>query len=360
MKSLPASDGSRPYSDSESRWEAVVARDVRADGHFVYSVRTTGVYCRPSCSSRACRRENAAFHESPEAAERAGFRACRRCDPRGESQAARHARAVALACRAIENAETPPRLAELARIAGLSPHHFHRVFRSQTGLTPRAYAAEHQARTVHRELRVRKTVTSAIQAAGFGSSGRFYASEARQVGMSPRTFRAGAPGITIHHAVGLSTLGHVLVAATSSGICAIFLGNDPDFLIGELRERFPRAILAAAESEFAEVVAQVIAFVEEPQRGINLPLDIRGTAFQRRVWEALRAIPLGQTTSYAQIAEAIGHPSATRAVAQACAANPIALAIPCHRVVRSDGSLSGYRWGVERKDELLRRERDPH
>jgi AraC family transcriptional regulator of adaptative response/methylated-DNA-[protein]-cysteine methyltransferase len=340
----------------EARWAAVVARDREADGQFFFSVRTTGVYCRPSCGARQPRRENVAFHLTPGEAEAAGFRPCKRCRPTEASQAERHAEIVAEACRTIEAAETPPQLDALAAAAGLSPYHFHRIFKAVAGVTPKAYADAHRGRRVREELARSGTVTEAIYDAGFNSGGRFYEQSAQVLGMTPTRFRKGGERTTIRFAIGQCALGAILVAATDQGVCAILLGDDPDALARDLQDRFPRAELIGADAGFEALVARVVGFVEQPALGLDLPLDIRGTAFQQRVWAALRQVGAGSTASYAQIAERIGAPKAVRAVAQACAANSLAVAIPCHRVVRSDGALSGYAWGVERKRALLDRE----
>jgi len=341
----------------EAKWQAVVDKDPAADGTFYYSVKTTGVYCRPSCATtRPALRKNVAFHDSPEAAEKAGFRPCKRCSPTGPTLAEQHAAAVAKACRAIEAAEEPPALDALAKAAGMSSYHFHRVFKAVTGLTPKAYAVAHRARRVREELAKGGTVTGAIYGSGFNSNGRFYATSAETLGMTPTRFREGGPGTTIRFAVAEGSLGSVLVAASGQGVCAISLGDDPDALVRELQDRFPKAELIGGDEEFERTVAQVIGFIEAPKTGLDLPLDVRGTAFQQKVWQALREIPSGSTVSYAGVARRIGAPKAVRAVAQACAANSLAVAIPCHRVVRNDGNLSGYRWGVQRKSALLERE----
>jgi AraC family transcriptional regulator of adaptative response/methylated-DNA-[protein]-cysteine methyltransferase len=342
-------------SDAE-RWDAVVLRDRRADGKFYYSVATTGVYCRPSCAARLPRRENVAFHATTATAERAGFRACKRCRPAGPGLAAEHTAAIAKACRLIDAAEEMPDLDTLAEAAGLSRFHFHRVFKAQTGVTPKAYAAERRAQRVRTELAGNGTVTEAIYGAGFNSNGRFYAASSEMLGMTPKRFRAGGPGASIRFAVGQCALGAVLVAATEKGVAAILLGDDPAKLVEELQDRFPKADLVGGDRDFEATVAKVVGFVEAPALGLDLPLDVRGTAFQQRVWRALREIPAGKTTTYSALARKIGRPNAVRAVGQACAANPVAIAIPCHRVVRTDGSLSGYRWGIERKRDLLARE----
>ena len=340
----------------EARWAAVVARDREADGQFFFSVRTTGVYCRPSCGARLPRRENVAFHLTPADAEAAGFRACKRCKPTEPPLAERYAETVAQACRAIEAAETPPSLADLADAAGLSTFHFHRVFKAVAGVTPKAYADAHRGKRVREELTRSGTVTEAIYDAGFNSGGRFYEQSAQVLGMTPTRFRKGGAQTTIRFAIGQCALGAILVASTDQGVCAILLGDDPDALARDLQDRFPKAELIGADTEFEALVAKVVGFVEQPGLGLDLPLDIRGTAFQQRVWEALRQVAAGATASYAEIAQRIGAPKAVRAVAQACAANSLAVAIPCHRVVRSDGALSGYAWGVERKRALLDRE----
>ena len=347
------------FRSDEERWAALVDRDAGAEGEFYYSVSTTGVYCRPGCPSRRPRREHVRFHASREEAEDAGFRACRRCRPHEPPVAQRHAEAVAAACRLIEGAEEIPTLDALAAAAGMSRFHFHRVFKSATGCTPRAYAAARRADRMREALREGGTVTDAVYDAGFNSNGRFYAAAPEILGMTPVTFRRGGEGETIRFAVGACSLGTVLVAATARGVCAIGLGDDPDALMHDLEDRFPRARLVGGDPEFEARVAQVVAFVEAPALGLDLPLDIRGTTFQQRVWRALRDVPAGATATYGEIAERIGAPGAARAVASACASNPLALAIPCHRVVRNDGTLSGYRWGVERKRALLDREASP-
>jgi AraC family transcriptional regulator of adaptative response/methylated-DNA-[protein]-cysteine methyltransferase len=340
------------------RWDAVQRRDAGADGTFYYSVRTTGVYCRPSCPSRAARRANVAFHASSQAAEAAGFRPCLRCAPHLPPLAERQADAVARACRLIEESEDQPDLDALAQAAGMSRFHFHRVFKARTGITPKAYAAARRGARVRQELEGGASVTDALYGAGYGSSGRFYAASNEVLGMQPSNYRAGGQGETIRFAVAECSLGAILVAATGRGICAILIGDQPEPLVEDLQARFPKAELRGAEEGFERTVALVIGLVEEPRIGLDLPLDVRGTAFQQRVWQALRAIPSGQTVTYAELAERVGLPDGARAVAGACAANPVAVAIPCHRVVRTGGALSGYRWGIERKRTLLEREAD--
>ena len=342
------------YITPESRWQAVQGRDAAADDHFVYAVRTTGVYCRPSSPARLPRRDNVEFFDTPEAAEKAGYRPRRRADQSGA--AADRAALVASACRLIETSETAPNLDQLAAQAGLSPFHFHRVFKGETGLTPKAYSSAHRARRLRQGLSKEASVTEAIYEAGFNSNSRFYETSEQLLGMPARSYRQGGKGAQIRFAVGQSSLGAILVAESQKGICAILLGEDPEELVRDLQDRFPRAQLRGDDPQFDEKIALVVGFIEAPAQGLNLPLDVRGTAFQERVWQALRQIPTGQTASYTDIAQRIGSPKAVRAVAQACAANPLAVAVPCHRVVRRDGDLSGYRWGIERKRELLRRE----
>ena len=340
----------------EARWAAVLSHDPQADGQFFYAVRTTGVYCRPSCAARPARRENVTFYATAADAEAAGFRACKRCRPTEAPLAERHAAIVAAACRTIESAETPPTLASLATAAKLSPHHFHRLFKAIAGVTPKAYADAQRASRVQRGLSGDGTVTEAIYDAGFNSGGRFYAQAAQTLGMTPTRFRRGGEHTVIRFAIGDCSLGAILVAATDAGVCAILMGDDPETLVRDLQDRFPRAELIGADPAFEATVAKVVSLVERPGQGLDLPLDIRGTAFQRRVWDALRQLKSGETASYADIARRIGAPGAARAVAQACAANRLAVAVPCHRVVRTNGDLSGYAWGVERMRRLLERE----
>jgi len=341
---------------SDPRWAAVAARDRGADGTFFYSVRTTGVYCRPSCAARIPKPENVSFHRTAADAERAGFRPCKRCKPDQPSLAERHAAKVAELCRYIENAELLPTLDELAQHAGLSAYHLHRVFKDVTGVTPKAYAAAQRANRVRQQLDRSGTVTDAIYNAGYNSQSRFYEESDRLLGMTPTTYRAGGVDTPIRFAVGQCSLGAILVAQSDRGVCAILMGDDPDRLVRDLQDRFPHACLIGGDAGFEQLVARVVGFVEAPGFGLDLPLDVRGTAFQQRVWQALREIPPGKTVSYTELARRIGAPSSVRAVAHACAANILAVAIPCHRVVRNDGALSGYRWGVERKRALLARE----
>ena len=343
-------------NDKDPRWAAIIARDAKADALFVYGVKTTGVYCRPSSTSRLPRPDNIEFFDSAELAEAAGYRPSKRAAGDQTQLAAQRARWVADACRHIEQAETEPSLDELARLAGLSSFHFHRVFKAVTGLTPKGYARALRSRKVRDGLKASHSVTEALYDAGFNSNSRFYESAAELLGMKPRDYKAGGSNSSIHFAVGQCSLGAILVAQSQRGVCAILLGDDPDTLVRDLQDQFPKADLVGADRGFEQLIARVVGFIEAPALGLDLPLDLRGTAFQERVWRALREIPVGSTASYAQIAERIGAPKSFRAVAQACGANHLAVAIPCHRVVRSNGELSGYRWGVERKRQLLERE----
>jgi AraC family transcriptional regulator of adaptative response/methylated-DNA-[protein]-cysteine methyltransferase len=346
------------FDDEAARWQAVQARDAAADGAFVYGVASTGVYCYPSCAARPKRRGNVSFHPDAQAAERAGFRPCRRCRPDLPPRGQREADLVAAACRTIDAADSPPPLDTLAHQAGLSRFHFHRLFRRLVGVTPRDYGAAARMRRVQRELHGGAPVTAALYQAGFQSSGRFYEAADAMLGMTASRYRAGGAGEIIRHATGVSSLGVVLVAASARGICAILLGADGEELGADLHARFPRAELRAAEPDFAALVARVVALVDDPagDHAVGLPLDIRGTALQCLVWQALRDIPAGTTLSYGELAARLGKPRAVRAVASACGANPLAVAVPCHRVVAANGGLAGYRWGLERKRALLARE----
>jgi AraC family transcriptional regulator of adaptative response/methylated-DNA-[protein]-cysteine methyltransferase len=345
-----------PFPTDEAKWTAINRRDKKADGHFYFSVKTTGVYCRPSCPSRMPLRKNVAFHATPQEAEAAGWRSCKRCRPKGPTLHEEYAATVAKACRFIEAAEEAPALAAVAKKVGMSPHHFHRVFKAITGLTPKGYARAHQAKTLRDRLPKAGSVTEAIYDSGFNSSGRFYAHSEDALGMKPADFRHGGANNAIRFAVAECSLGSVLVAASPKGVCAVLLGNDPILLVRDLQDKFPKADLIGGDGQFEETVAKVIAYIEAPRTGFDLPLDVQGTAFQQKVWKALRQIPAGKTVSYADIARKIGEPKAFRAVAQACGANSLAVVVPCHRVVRKDGGLSGYRWGVDRKKALLLKE----
>ncbi|MCY3541737.1 MAG: bifunctional DNA-binding transcriptional regulator/O6-methylguanine-DNA methyltransferase Ada [Gammaproteobacteria bacterium] len=349
----------RQFHSDDERWAAIVDRDHSAVGEFVYCVTTTGVYCQPGCAARRPRRENIRFYTSCEDAENAGFRPCKRCRPKHAPLAARHVRSVVTACRLIETSEKLLDLDTLAQAAGMSKYYFHRVFKAVTGFTPRSYSAAHRANRFREELRSSRSVTDAIYNSGFNSTGSFYKQSSEILGMAPATFRNGGVGETIRFAVGECSLGSILVAATVNGVCTIQLGDEPAALVRELDDQFSRAELVGGDKEFESLVAVVVGLVEDPVQGIELPLDIRGTTFQRRIWEVLQEIPVGTTSSYRMIAERVGSPKAARAVALACASNPLAVAIPCHRVIRNNGSLGGYRWGVERKRALLSRETLP-
>jgi AraC family transcriptional regulator, regulatory protein of adaptative response / methylated-DNA-[protein]-cysteine methyltransferase len=328
-----------PVKD-DPRWARIVARDKSADGRLWYSVVTTGVYCRPSCPSRAANPENVQLHDTLASAKATGFRPCKRCNPDGPSLESKNAALVAKACRLIETREEEPSLEDLATAVNLSPSYFHRMFKAATGLTPKDYAAAHRAEKVRAGLTASNSVTEAIYDAGFNSSGRFYEKSTSMLGMTPSRYRSGGANEEIWFAVGQTSLGAILVASSKSGVASILLSDDPDELVRDLQDRFPKARLIGADGEYEALVAEVVGFVEAPRIGLNLPLDVRGTAFQQRVWRALQEVPVGETVSYAEIARRIGSPTSVRAVAGACAANKLAIAIPCHRVVRNDGSLS--------------------
>jgi len=342
-----------PATAQDPRWERILRRDKTADGKFWYSVASTGVYCRPSCPSRACNPKNVTIHDTLEAAKATGCRACLRCRPDGIAPATA---IVAQACRLIEASETAPSLRELAAAAGLSPFHFHRLFKAGTGVTPKAYAAAHRAARLRENLSRSETITQAIYDAGFDSSGGFYAQSNARLGMTPKAFRAGGTSEILRFAMGACSLGAILVASSARGIAAILLGDDPEALIHDLQDSFPKARLIGGDAGYEALVAQVVGVVDSGHPASDLPLDIRGTAFQQRVWQALQTIPAGKTASYSEIAARIGAPKSIRAVAGACAANKLAVAIPCHRVVRNDGTISGYRWGVAAKRRLLETE----
>jgi len=350
-----------PALDTDTaRWAAVCARDAGADGRFVFAVRSTGVYCRPGCPARRPKRENVAFYPDGPAARAAGFRPCRRCEPDAAPERRIAAQAVAAAAEmiaaALAEGAPAPGLDALAARAGYAPHHFHRLFRKALGVTPRAYAAALRARQAEAALAEGASVTAAAQAAGYGAPSRFYAGAAPRLAMAPAARRDGGRGETIRYAIVETSLGPALAAATDRGLCALQFDAGPDWLAA----RFPRARVEPAGPELAAALAAAATVADGVGAGgaaaSALPLDLRGTAFQERVWRALRAVPAGAAASYAEVAQAIGAPRAVRAVAQACAANPVAVAVPCHRVVRADGGLSGYRWGPARKAALLARE----
>jgi len=343
--------------NAEQCWAAVVAHDATRDGRFFYSVRTTGVYCRPGCASRRPLRANTVFFETTAAAEAAGFRGCKRCRPTDGSAAARHLAAIEKACALLRTSETMPNLAELADAAAISRFHFHRVFKQITGVTPREYARSHRFGRLGEKLDAGQPIAASIYATGFGSSSRAYEAAPGGLGMTPGARRRGGSGETVRFVTVETPLGWALVAATERGICMTALGDDRDSLGAALRQRFPAAAVIAEDAGLKGWADRIVRFITAPDHNLELPLDIQGTAFQARVWRALQKIPLGQTASYSEIAAALGQPKAVRAVAQACAANKLALIVPCHRVIRSDGDLGGYRWGLERKRELLARER---
>jgi AraC family transcriptional regulator of adaptative response/methylated-DNA-[protein]-cysteine methyltransferase len=340
------------FATDDARWQAVLAREPAADGAFVYAVRTTRVYCRPTCAARRPRREHVEFFAAPAEAERTGYRACRRCEP---TQASQQQRLVAHVQELLDARDPTPSLTELGALVGFSPFHVQRLFKRATGLTPRQYAAARRAGRLKQHLKAGATVTRALYDAGYGSSRALYASAHEELGMTPASYRDGGAGERIAYAVVDSPLGRMLVAATTRGVCALRFGED-DALLGELAAEFPRAELRADAAAIGPHVARALAYLAGDGERLELPLDVHASAFQQRVWAALRAIPPGETRPYAAIASAIGAPSGARAVARACATNPVALVVPCHRVVRANGDLSGYRWGVERKRALLRQE----
>jgi AraC family transcriptional regulator of adaptative response/methylated-DNA-[protein]-cysteine methyltransferase len=341
----------------DARYDAVRRRDARADGRFFYAVATTGVYCRPSCAARLANRENVTFHATPDDAETAGFRACKRCSPRGQDDRERMRAAIARVRAHIDASAEIPSLNELAAIAQLSPYHFHRAFTKALGVTPRRYAAARRAQGLGAAVRAAARVTDAAYDAGFASASGFYNEAGRALGMTPSAFRAGGAGETIRVAAVSTSLGSVVVAGTERGICAVRFGDDTLAVEAELHAEFAGATFVAADAGFDAWVRAVVARVEGDAPSAELPLDVRGTVFQRRVWDALASIRLGERISYAELAERIGAPGAARAVARAVGANPVAVVVPCHRVVGSDGAMRGYRWGLERKRALLARER---
>lgn len=343
---------------TDAMWGAVLEREQNPDPQFFYAVKTTGIYCRSNCPSRRPKRQNVAYYATTIQAENDGFRACLRCRPSQSSPMEEAASRIALACRLIETAEEEPSLDELAKQSGLSTFHFQRTFKAAMGVTPKAYAKAHRMKRFQDILGSNNaSITSAIYDAGYTSSSRFYETATRALGMTPKLVRKGGKGVKILFAIGECSLGSVLVASSVKGVCSMLLGDTPEAVLDDLQGRFPKAELIGNDPDYETLIAQVIRFVDDPRFGFKLPLDIQGTAFQQRVWEALRDIPIGTTVSYGEIAEKIGAPKSFRAVAQACAANNIAVAIPCHRVVRFDGGLSGYRWGVERKSTILEIER---
>lgn len=342
----------------DDRWLAVLARDLTADGQFVFAVRTTGIFCRPSCRARHALRKNVCFFPDAIHAVQAGYRACKRCFPdKADPQAHRVAK-VEKACRLLEQ-DRPLTLDALAQQVGMSPYHFHRLFKSLTGMTPKAWQQAARAGRLRRSLMAGEQVTESVLAAGFPDSSSYYRKADEALGMTARQYRSGGSQLAVRFAISHCSLGRCLVAESERGICALLLGDDDTALMAELTLMFPHARYESQNEDFTRRVGQVIARVDNPNASLALPLDIRGTAFQQQVWQALRAIPCGETASYRQVAQAIGKPDAVRAVAGACAANKLAILIPCHRVVRTDGALSGYRWGTARKTALLQREAKP-
>ena len=330
-----------------------MSRDARQGEAFVFAVKTTGIYCRPTCPSRRPKRANVTFYQTATQARVAGFRPCKRCDPDGNGVDEHRLSVVREACRMIDESEEPPRLKDLAQALGLSTSHFHRQFKGALGVTPREYAAAKRVERLQRGLAAGRPVTEAIYEAGFGSGSGVYASSKSSLGMSPSEYRAGGKDQAIRYTLARCELGWLLVAATELGVCNIALGDDRKALFGTLEARFPAATISRDDERLKDWVSEIARFARTPTRGLSLPLDVRGTAFQRRVWRALQTIPVGETSTYQEIAHAIGEPQAHRAVANACGANPLALVIPCHRVLRKDGGLGGYRWGTERKRRLL-------
>ena len=344
------------YPSVSSRWQAVLERDPSADTEFVYGVVTTGVYCRPQCASRKPKRDNVRFFDTWQLAEEAGFRPCKRCAPQAASLPNPGVDAVVRACALIEQSERAPSLEQLASEVGLSAAHFQRLFKKTVGVTPKQYAMEKRLERVRGNLRQDANVTAAVYDAGYESGSRFYESATRSLGMKPSEYRKGGAGKTVSYAIVQSYLGLTLIAATELGVCRIDFGENPEILESRLKVAFPKAKLQNNDPAFEARITQTLMCLESPQRAAELPLDIRGTAFQRQVWAALQSIPPGSKRTYAEIAGQIGKPKAVRAVAGACAANTIAVIVPCHRVVRSDGGLGGYRWGIERKQTLLEHE----
>ncbi|MDR0253138.1 MAG: bifunctional DNA-binding transcriptional regulator/O6-methylguanine-DNA methyltransferase Ada [Brucellaceae bacterium] len=343
----------------DPRWQAVLDRSSDADGTFVYAISTTGIYCRPTCPSRRPKPEHTQIFDRPAQAETAGFRPCLRCLPqREETLQQQQSRIVEEACRLIRDHETAPDLNQLAAHAGFSISHFHKLFKQVTGITPKNYAQSLRVQRLEQELNAGKSsVTEAIYNSGYNESSNFYASKNRLSGMTASAHKKGGANIMLNYAIAPCSLGKILVAATSKGISSILLGDNAEDLLDDLKKRFPKAEITQGGAEFETVLKTCLEFIDQPQPQFSLPLDIHGTVFQQKIWQILRQIPPGQTVSYAELANLAGMPKAARAVAGACAANPVAVVVPCHRVVRNDGGLSGYRWGVERKRTLLNKEK---
>jgi AraC family transcriptional regulator, regulatory protein of adaptative response / methylated-DNA-[protein]-cysteine methyltransferase len=347
--------GEQSYDGDTARYRAFAARDANADGRFIVAVKTTRIYCRPTCPAKSAKRKNIEFFDDIASARRAGYRACLRCKPDDASQATRIAEMVTKACRRLEQDETIPSVGSLARAAGFSEGRFHRLFKEATGLSPKQYALAKRVELFREKLKRGETVTAALYDSGFNSSSRAYEAS-RRLGAKPRDVKTGGEALVLQAGVARCALGFVGIAMSERGLCALAFGDSAKAAREAVQSRFPKAALVDAGEALQGALARVVALVEEPKQGLDLPLDIRGTAFQERVWQALRKIPVGKTRSYIEIAKAIGQPGASRAVAQACGANPIAVAIPCHRVVASDGSLGGYHFGTKRKKALLAKE----
>ena len=349
---------SAQFSTKSARWQAVCANDPAADGIFYYAVTTTGIYCRPSCRSKLPNQENVEFFPTPEHAQRAGYRPCKRCKPAAVSKTIETEEKIIRACRIIEESQVSIKLEELAARVHLSPYHFHRLFKKIIGITPKQYASRHRSERFQQQLRKSLSVTDAIYSSGYGSSGSAYDAKRDQLAMWPKAYRRGAAGITIHYGITTCFLGWVIVAATERGICAVEFSDEPAALTEQLQKRFPRAQLEKGDSSFQTLIKEVVDFIESPQERFHIPLDIQGTAFQQHVWEMLRQIKPGETMSYGEVAARLGKPKASRAVASACSANPLAVVIPCHRVISKTGKPGGYRWGAERKKKLLESEQE--
>ncbi len=339
----------------DDRWQSVVDRDVAADGQFVFAVRTTGIFCRPSCRAKHALRKNVSFFADARQALAAGFRPCKRCQPDKDSAQQHRLEKIAHACQLLEQ-ESPLTLDELAQQVAMSPYHLHRLFKATTGMTPKAWQQSWRARRLRDAQAKGVPVTQAILNAGFPDSSSYYRKADQTLGMTAKQFRKGGDNVSVRYTLADCSLGRCLVAESERGICAILLGDDDATLVADLHELFPAAQDMPADTDFQQRVREVIAAINARDAPLSLPLDIRGTAFQQQVWQALRAIPCGETMSYQQLASAIGKPKAVRAVASACGANKLAIVIPCHRVIRGDGALSGYRWGIARKALLLQRE----
>jgi AraC family transcriptional regulator, regulatory protein of adaptative response / methylated-DNA-[protein]-cysteine methyltransferase len=345
-------------SNDEQLWQAVVSKDARFDGQFVFAVSSTGVYCRPSCPSRRAHRERVSFFDLPEAAEQAGFRACLRCQPQRARVLDPQMELVQRVCRVLDSSDSESvKLAELASHAGVSVFHLQRTFKRVMGISPRQYLAARKFGNFKALVRKGDSVTTALYESGFNSSSRLYEYASEELGMTPATYSRGGRGVSINYTIVASSMGRLLVAMTERGVCAVRMSDADAELEKDLREEFPHAEIKRDDSALREQVQKILNHLDNNEPRLDLPLDIRATAFQRQVWDKLRAIPYGQTVSYGDVAKALGKPGAVRAVGRACATNPVALVIPCHRVVREDQTLGGYRWGLERKKKLLEKEK---